>query len=215
MTSPLESRSIAIDPIFLPTRLFRCHAAMRELTGTGALDYIRWGEAQGYHQRSSTKSRPRWYDLGGKDPVHLAMSKFAATTSRSYFSGTGLLFTDNFQVMTVRGNVSPVSLCAALNSTLFQLIFFAEARANYSEGVRSIQTNDAAKLLVVNPSLLGDLNAAIFASSDWDVLNPSAERQEIDALVFDALGMTIGERDAVNEGVFEMVGKQAGQVLSA
>ena len=106
------------------------------------------------------------------------MSKFAATTSTSYLSASSLLFTDNYQIMTV-------------------------------------QTNDAAKLFVVNPSLLGDLNAAIFASSDWDVLNPSAERQEIDALVFDALGMTIGERDAVNEGVFEMVGKQAGQVLSA
>ena len=80
--------------------------------------------------------------------------------------------------------------------------------------MRSIQTNEAAKLPVVNPSLLGEIDAGMLASSDWDVLNPSAERQEIDALVFDALWLTLGERDAVSEGVFEMVGNQAGRVLS-
>ena len=45
----------------------------------------------------------------------MALSKFVATTSRSYFSMTVLLYTDNFQVMTVLGNVSPVPLYAALN----------------------------------------------------------------------------------------------------
>ena len=48
-------------------------------------------------------------------------------------------------------------------------------------------------------------------SSDWDVLNPSAERRELDALVFDVLGVTIGERDAVFEGVAEVVERRKGQ----
>ena len=207
ISSPLESRSIAIDPNFLPNRLFMCHDDISDLPGTGALDYIRWGEGQGYHLKPSAKSRPRWYDLGEKDPVHLAIGKFADTTSRSYLSASGLLFTDNFQVMTVRGSASAIPLCAALNSTLFQLMFFTEARAHYSEGVRSIQTRDAANLLVVDPSLLCEMDAAIFASSDWGVLKPSAERREVDAAVFDALGMTTDERDSVYEGVMEIIGK--------
>ena len=214
MTSPLESRSIAVDSQFLPNRLFMCHDDIGDLVGTGALNFIRWGEDQGYHERSSTRSRSRWYDLGNKDLVHLAMSKFADTTSRIYFSASGLLFTDNFQVMTIRGNVSAVSLCAALNSTLFQLMFFTEARANYSENVRSIQTNDASKLLVVNPTLLGELDVALFTSSDWDVLNPSPERLAIDACVFDALELTQDERDAVHEGVVELVGMRTGRLRS-
>ena len=209
MTSSRESRSIVIDPNCLSNRLFMCHADMRELTGTGALDYIRWGESHGYHRRPGTRSRARWYDLGRKDGVHLAMSKFAATTSRSYFSASGLLFTDNFQIMTVRDDESAVSLCAILNSTLFQLMFFTEARANYTEGVRAIQTYEAAELAVVNPSLLGEIDARLFASSDWDVLNPSAGRQKIDAHVFDALQLTRDEWDEVYEGVSELLGNRA------
>ena len=215
MTSPLESGSIAIDPNFLLNQLFMCHDDISDLSGTGALDYIRWGEDQSYHLKPSAKSRPRWYDLGRKDLVHLAMGKLADKVARSYFSPSGLLFTDNFQVLTVRANVSAISLCAALNSMLFQLMFFTEARANYSEGVRSIQTRDASNLLIVDPSLRGDMDAAMFASSDWDVLNPSAGRREFDAAVFDALGLTNGERDAVSEGLFEMFRNQSGPILSA
>ena len=214
VTSSRESRSIAIDPTSLPNRLFMCHADIGDLAGTGALDYIRWGESHGYHRRPGTRSRPRWYDLGRKYGVHLAMSKFADTIARSYYSASGLLFTDNFQVMALRGNESAVSLCAALNSTLFQLMFFTEARANYTEGVRAIQTYEAANLPVVNPSLLGELDAALLASSDWDVLNPSHERLAIDACVFDALELTQDERDAVHEGVAELVGIRTGRLRS-
>ena len=206
MTSPLESGSITVDPNVLPHRLFMCHAGIDYLADTGALDYIRWGESQGYHQKSTTKARSRWYDLGSKEKSHLAMAKLADKVARIYVSPSGLLFTDNFHVLTVQGSVSTVSLCAALNSTLFQLMYFTEARANYTEGVRSIQTRGAAELLVADPSLLGGLDAAILHSSDWDVLNPSAERRELDGMVFDVLGLTTGERDAVFEGVTEVVG---------
>ena len=204
MTSPLESHSIAIDPSHLPNWLFMCHSDISDMAGTGALDYIQWGECRGYHQRPSAKSRPRWYDLGMKEEVHLAMGKLADKVARSYFSPSGLLFTDNFHIMSVRDKGSAISLCAALNSTLFQLVFFTEARAHATEGVRSIQTRDAAELLVVDPSLLGGLDAAMFDPSDWDVLNPSAERRKLDAIIFDVLGITRGERDAVREGVSEI-----------
>ena len=39
-------------------------------------------------------------------------------------------------------------------------------------------------------------------------MNPSPERLEIDTVVFDALGLTEGERDAVYEGVNELVGNR-------
>ena len=208
MTSPQESRSITVDPANLPKQLFMCHPDRDELAGTCALDYIRWGEERGYHQRSSTRSRPRWYDLGRSSRVQLGMNKLVNTTARSYLSLSGLRFTDNFQIMTLQEGMSTVSLCAALNSTLFQLVLNTEARANFGEGVLEIQTYETANLPVANPGLLGELDADIFASSDWEVLNPSAERLEIDAAVFDALGLTQGEQDAVYEGVAELVGNR-------
>ena len=54
MTTPQESRSIAVDPIRLPKQLFMCHDDKADLAGTGALAYIEWGQEQQYHVRSST-----------------------------------------------------------------------------------------------------------------------------------------------------------------
>ena len=45
-------------------RLFLCGLETDRLRQTGALEYIRWGEKQGYHLRSTCRARRRWYDLG-------------------------------------------------------------------------------------------------------------------------------------------------------
>ena len=205
MTTPQESRSIAVDQARLPKRLFMCHADKDALAGTGALAYVQWGEEQGYHTRSSTKSRPRWYDLGARDTVPLAMNKLVDTTARTFLAAQGVLFSDNFQIMPVAGDVSPTQLCAAVNSTLFQLMLNTESRSNFGEGVLEIQTYETANLQIVNPQLLPEPNVSVFNAADWDVLTPSAARRHIDDAVYDALGLTAGERDAVYAGVCELV----------
>ncbi len=220
MTTPQESRALLIDPESLPKRLFMCHREKRELAGTGALAYIRQGEAQGYHTRASTNSRQRWYDLGERGNVYLGMNKFVNTTARTFLIVTGSLFSDNFQVMPVAGRVSVVKLCVAVNSTLFQLMLNTESRSNFGQGVLEIQTYETGNLAIVKPELLPEpdianpggvknrlaiFDAALFKETDWDVLKPSPARRQIDAMVFDALGLTQGERDAVYEGVVELV----------
>ena len=65
--SPRECKSIRVDPSQLQFKLFMCHADKAALAGTSALDYIEWGESQGYHQRPSCRGRPRWWDLGKWD----------------------------------------------------------------------------------------------------------------------------------------------------
>ena len=205
MTTPQESRRIAVDPARLPRKLFMCHKEKRQLKGSGALKYIQWGEKQRYHTRSSTKSRPRWYDLGERENVYLGMNKFVDTTARTYLAVEGSLFSDNFQIMPIAGNNSPTRLCAAVNSTLLQLMLNTESRSNFGEGVLEIQTYETSNLQILNPQLLAEPKVAMFNAVDWDVLTPSAARRHIDGLVFDALNLTAGERDAVYEGVAELV----------
>ena len=208
MTTPHESRCIAIDPIRLPRRLFVCHKDKEELRGTAALDYIRWGEAQGYHTRSSVRSRKRWYDLGEWEDVYLGMNKLVDVTARTYLAPNGALFTDNFQIMALSDNADPLKLCAALNSTLFQLTINVEARSNFGQGVLEIQTYETGNAFIINPLLLSEPDATLFDSADWDVMAPSEERKKLDGAVFDALGLTEDERDAVYEGVEELVGNR-------
>lgn len=43
--------------------MFKCHQQKRNLKGTKALEYIEWGEAEGFHHRPSCKSRALWYSL--------------------------------------------------------------------------------------------------------------------------------------------------------
>ena len=205
MTTPQESRSIAVDPASLPKQLFMCHEDKDDLAGTGALAYIEWGEMREYHTRSSTASRPRWYDLGKRDDIYLGMNKFVDTTARTFLTADGALFSDNFQIMPIAGNISPTRLCAAVNSTLFQLMLNTESRSNFGEGVLEIQTYETANLQILNPQLLPEPNESVFNAADWDVLTTSVARRHIDDAVFDALGLTSGERDTVYEGVTELV----------
>ena len=205
MTTPQESRSIAVDLARLPKRLFMCHDDKDELAGTGALAYIQWGETQEYHRRTSVKSRRRWYDLGEREAVYLGMNKLVDITARTFLASQGGLFTDNFQILRVVGNTSPIRLCAVVNSTLLQLMLNTESRSNFGQGVLEIQTYETANLRIANPHLLPVFEDTVFDSADWDVLNPSAARRQIDNVVFDALGLTADERDAVYEGVSELV----------
>ena len=214
MTTPQESRRIAVAPAALPRRLFMCHRDKADLAGAGALAYIEWGEQQGYHRRRSVTSRRRWYDLGEQDNVHLGMNNLVGDTARTFFAPEGVLFTHNFQIFHVKGDIAG-RLCTAMNSTLFQLMVGAIGVVNYDGGVLRIETYENAKMQVVLPDLLPELDVAVFNATDWDVLTPSAARRRIDAAVYEALGLTAGEREAAHAGVVELVGnrkRRAGSV---
>ena len=107
------------------------------------------------------------------------------------------------------------AVCAALNSTWGQLLVNIEGRANFGAGVLEIEVYETANRAVVNPQLLPEPGAAVFNATDWDVLTPSAARRHIDAAVYEALGLTADEREAVHAGVAELVGnrkRRAGSV---
>ena len=214
MTRQEESSRLAVNPATLPYQLFLCHSDKSELDGTRALAYIEWGEKQGYHQRRSTRSRARWYDLGRNLEAKLAFGCRVDTTSRTMLAVDGLYFDKAFYKVDSQ-SVPLVQLCASLNATMTQLMINTEGRANLGGGLLEIEVYETQNLRVVNPQLLPELDAAVFNATDWDVLTPSAARRRIDAAVYEALGLTADERDAVHAGVVELVGnrkRRAGSV---
>ena len=213
LTTPQESRRIAVAPAALPRRLFMCHRDKADLAGAGALAYIAWGEQQGYHRRRSVASRRRWYDLGERNTTQLAMNYLVDTTARTFFVQNELLFGDNFQELH-SDKVGPLQLCVAMNATLSQLMLNIFGRANFGGGLIKIQTYEIEWLTIVNPQLLPELDAAVFNATDWDVLTPSAARRHLDAAVFEVLGLTADERAAVYAGVRELVGNRRSRAAS-
>lgn len=61
--SPKELKTIVVREEDLKYRVFMCHKSKNELKGTYALEYIEWGEKQGYHKRPTCASRQKWWEL--------------------------------------------------------------------------------------------------------------------------------------------------------
>ena len=202
--SPRECKSIRVDPSQLQFKLFMCHADKAALAGTAALDYIEWGEKQGFHQRSSCKGRARWWDLGDREIPTLSFNYLISSTARTLYAQDGCYTSDNFQEIHIDSDLR-LPLCASLNSSLFQLMVNMAGRSNFGGGLLKIQTYEVSELLCLDPKTFAFENETIFTSTAWEMLDPSDDRRALDAIIFDALDLTQGERDGVYEAVVNLV----------
>ena len=94
-------------------------------------------------------------------------------------------------------------------------MFNISRRANLGAGLLEIEVYETQNLPVLKCQYLPDIDEAIFRSKNWDVLQQSAERQELDTAIYDALGLTPGERQAVQAGVTELVNNRKRRARSA
>ncbi|MEO0139193.1 MAG: DNA methyltransferase, partial [candidate division WOR-3 bacterium] len=60
--SPRELKTIIVRLEDLNHLVFMCHKSEKELKGTRAWEYIKWGEGQGFHKRPTCKGRVKWWD---------------------------------------------------------------------------------------------------------------------------------------------------------
>ena len=202
--SPRESDRIQIDVGSLPHKAFTCHRDKQKLRGTAALDYINWGESQGYNRKPSLAARNRWWDLGQDPHCTTATNIRVGTTSRTFYAHQELMFDKAFYEIDSKHS-SPKQISTAMNSSLLQLMINVFGRVNLGGGVLEVTVYEFADLLIVDPSHLPELTDDVFKSTNWDTLNPSPERRVVDDAVFDVLSFTQGERDGVYEGVWELV----------
>ena len=212
--SPRECKRILIDPKDLKYKIFMCHKDKKDLKGTAALEYINWGESQGFHERPSCAGRVRWWDVGERKTPRLNFNYLISSTAKTLFSVDGCYASDNFQEIRSDKEMD-LSVCVVLNSTVFQLWVNMAGRSNFGGGLLKIQTYELADLICINPSAISFRDIQLLNASSWDVLAPSTDRHALDAIVFDALGLTQTERDAVYEAVINLVEsrlKKAGSV---
>jgi len=183
--------------------LFICHRAHQDLQGTNALEYIRSGEALGYHQRPSCRSRPRWWDLGERQGAKVNCNYLVDKVMRFFASDRPFLVSDNFQE--IHSEIDAKRLSAVCNSTISQLNINVSGRSNFGDGLLKIQTYEVSDIMVPDQRLLtsSEISQAIVSARMLDLVD--ADRRALDGIIFDLLGLTQGERDAVYEAVVELV----------
>ena len=170
MTSPRDSQAILLEPNSLPRKIFMCHESKSNIRGTGAYDYILWGESEGIDRRPSCASRRRWWDLGNREISSIAMNELIDTTARINYAGEGIYFDKNFDI--VIGHEIPASdLCTFMNSTVFQLMIHTLGRENFGGGLLRMVTHELARLPVLKahltPKFDDDEFSRIFGTAAW------------------------------------------------
>ena len=211
--SPRECKSIQVDPHQLQFKLFMCHADQSALTGTAALDYIEWGESQGYHQRPSCRGRARWYDLGQWNFADLLWIETMHESFKVHRNASSIYESDKFYGIKFQDNID--TLTVLLNSTpvmLFKLLsgFHSLGGGGLKTAVYEVKDFHILQpeLVVFNEDLVNEdlVNTLIqreVGTIQEDVEHPN--RRALDAIIFDALGLTQGERDGVYEAVVNLV----------
>ncbi|MDW8309795.1 MAG: hypothetical protein RMK20_10520, partial [Verrucomicrobiales bacterium] len=202
--SPRECRSIVIKPEDLRYKIFMCHKDKSELKGTAALEYIKWGESQKFHLRPTCRGRQRWWDLGIRSKARININYLVDETMRFFLKEDGFFVSDNFQEWHISSDTFWQAGVTA-NSTVFQLFANIAGRANFGGGLMKIQTYEVAAMQLLSPTTLRAVACRRVLESAGRLELNSADRRALDEVVFDVLGLTQGEREAVYEAVIALV----------
>ena len=180
------------------------------------MKYIEWGESQGYHQRPSCKGRPRWWDLGEQPPFDWLILRFRDKRNWTPINETpSLLAGDVVFTATLHNRDTIQSANAVANSTLAVLVSEIYGRANLGDGLLTTYGPDILSFDFISPDWIDaqsseSLSQAFELIKQRDVLSifdeiHQPDRRALDAIIFDALDLTQGERDSVYESVVNLV----------
>ena len=221
--SPRECDSIIINPIELKYKIFMCHKTKTELKGTHALKYIEWGEQQKtekgmpWNNVPSVKGRKNWYDVGEWTVVPLFWIETIGDTFKVHLND-GVYETDKFYGIEPT-KIKRDSLINLMNSTIIILQKEMSGFKSLGGGALKTPVYEVKSLLIPLIELKrGSINLKrkinpIMVECGFDVSKPIREqepkplgdREELDNIIFDGLGLTKDERREVYWATCELV----------
>lgn len=225
--SPRECRSVVIERDDLKHLIFLCHKSKKELKGTKALAYIKWGEKQGYLSRPTLRSRPKWWDLGQRDPGLYLWPMVHNDRLAAFINVHKVQVDHNLFEITPKNKNEHI---ASLFSVVAILVRELYGRSNLGEGALKTEGIDINKFpsIAMEKKHLKRLYRLeiqdIFTECGIDPRsgipiaeqepNPLPDRRALDDLVFDALNLTGEERKEVYRAVCQLVWERISKARS-
>ena len=207
--SPRECKSILIDPSRLKFKLFMCGKEREDLEGTAALHYIEWGESQEFDRRPSCSGRARWWEI---KETEWATHVWVKSINDRHMQARIPFHAFVDQRLYVMSYSQPENLNVVLNCTPTLLFKELNGRVNLGEGALDTAVYEANQILIINPEAVSVLDAKEIEKTlslrdilpIFDEIN-QPDRHALDAIIFDVLDLTQGERDGVYEAVVKLV----------
>lgn len=183
------------------------------------VEYIEWGEDQGYHDRPTTSARDVWFDLGNVDSPPIVMTDFTWREHRVIWNEVGALGSTQFYYVMPDDDIEPKVLCGILNSRLVWLM--SELKGRWAEGqgmARSrLKVYETEQLPIPDPRSLTEeeserirnrfeelMEREVELGEDTSVEATESERDALDSAVLEPLNM--GDRlEEIKDGVERMV----------
>ena len=244
VTSLREVKTIEVGSQHIAFLLFVCPSSKQALAQNGknhALRYIEWGEKQGYNNRRTCASRPRWWDLGNHAIPSVIYSRRLGDRHLCPANKSALVSDTLYEVHTSEGEI----VALLLSSTLYRLMLETEGRElTGSITVVELYIPDVLKTFVLNPAVLDhsqrnslrrilvllrnrdmkslfqelgfvlcEEQGCLHPEHPYEFITPSQftldkvlpDRRELDAVIFEVLGLTEDEQLAVYRAVVELV----------
>jgi type I restriction-modification system DNA methylase subunit len=204
--------SVQIRPERLKRKVLLVSEPKSTLKGTEVLKYIKWGEQEGYPERSTIQGRVRtgrnWYDIITDRRSDLLWCKAHQYRHIAWLNAHKLVANCRMYDIFLQSNVNDEVLCAALNSTVVALTKAFFGRYVGREGNLDTEVLDVKMMLVPDPR---QVTAKVRKRLD-SALKSLSNRQatpivDVDS---DATGWTgelaLEDRQELDDAVLEMLG---------
>lgn len=214
--SPRESSSILVKSNDLKFKALLLHENKKDLRHKKVLKYIWWGEEQKYHRRPTCRSRKRWYDLGERRRGRVLWPMIHNERHCVFYNTTAVVDHNLFELFPKYRSVDSAKvLCALLNTTIYALFKELYGRSTLGQGALKTEGIDIEKLPALRLEFLNKKTISKILSAFNKIAHrpvsplfeevKQKDRQELDNVFFDILGLTKKERQEVYEAVCELV----------
>ncbi|PKP60891.1 MAG: hypothetical protein CVT88_01680 [Candidatus Altiarchaeales archaeon HGW-Altiarchaeales-1] len=217
IVSPRNCESIYINKKQIKRFVFLCHRDKKELIGTNALKYIKWGESQAFHKKPSFSNNKKWYSLRENSNSDIILYKHVGDKEYP-------IKNDNYFVNNVLYEISLLDkkdmkgILSFLSSSFIFLFEELQGQVGLGEGALVLKVPDWKKCPVfrIDFSNEGFFRRPIKSIFEELGINPDkpireqepaplSDRAELDNIIFDELGLSEDKRKEVYWSVCEMV----------
>jgi len=220
----MEISGLTIDLSALKKRVLLVSQPRQRLHGTHVLRYIKWGEQQGYHERTTCATRAteerEWYDLRPGEPGKMFWSMSHKYRHIVAQNTDGLPCDHNLFHITPNDTADPegLALAAILNSTITVLFKHQYGRSNVGESTLKTEVVDVRMMKIVDPrGLSGNIRQRLshalerLAQREIGYVQDEIEqpdRRALDDAVLEALGVrSPAKRAEILTDVYRYLGR--------